>query len=286
MNLIEVLIIFITFLIALIEKFSKKPIYERKGILKKLKIENVAVLLLGILLLFQIFESIDNFNRESENSKNVKEIKDCMESATEDLKNTYGITVAMSDSLGKINDNSIKLIDNYRKAIDNYEVLVKKIDDLNKQTEQDIIRNKAFVSINGHLNWVKKTDSLYTLSSPFFNFGQRFANKFKYFGYIFQIDKNFNYEGFQTSGPIFYEQFPANSLYDINEYNLDIRKLKDSYIVVIFKYSYNDSILKGREEFVEGWIWMGEDINGNQFSNNQLAKDIGEKLMKEKKLTF
>ena len=49
------IIIVITFIAALAEKFSNKPVSERKGFFKKLRIENIIILLLGILLLFQLF---------------------------------------------------------------------------------------------------------------------------------------------------------------------------------------------------------------------------------------
>ncbi|MCB9351401.1 MAG: hypothetical protein H6573_28470 [Lewinellaceae bacterium] len=64
MNITSIIII-ITFLAALAEKFSKKPASARKGILKKLKLENIAILLLGFLLLAQLRENIIKNNKEA-----------------------------------------------------------------------------------------------------------------------------------------------------------------------------------------------------------------------------
>lgn len=57
-------IVLITFLVALIEKFSKKKPSERKGIWRTLNLENVSILLLGILLLSQLINEISSTKKE------------------------------------------------------------------------------------------------------------------------------------------------------------------------------------------------------------------------------
>ena len=70
MNITSIIIV-ITFLAAIAEKFSNKPPEERKGILKRIKLENIAILLLGILLTVQLVDSIQTKNdKELEEAKN------------------------------------------------------------------------------------------------------------------------------------------------------------------------------------------------------------------------
>lgn len=89
MNITSIIII-ITFFAALAEKFSTKPASERKGVLKKLKLENIAILLLGILLLTQLVENINKSQKEvlqeaksNETHENILSTKEKVDEANE-----------------------------------------------------------------------------------------------------------------------------------------------------------------------------------------------------------
>jgi|GEM_PF-5043526 hypothetical protein len=56
MNL-SILVIIVTLLVGIADKMSNKPLSERKGIFKKLKLVNVTILLLGVLFFIQIADS-------------------------------------------------------------------------------------------------------------------------------------------------------------------------------------------------------------------------------------
>ncbi|MCB0533488.1 MAG: hypothetical protein KDD14_14895 [Saprospiraceae bacterium] len=194
------IIIVITFIAALAEKFSNKPVSERKGFFKKLRIENIIILLLGILLLFQLFENRNKNKKEAlqENKTNevhenvlttkgkVDEANELIDSILVNLKKEIEFTKEEFQIITSLNMEMEAARKNISKSIAEYQNLNLKYSEQLKLEQKKILDAKPDVRV---LQPKSTKDSLY-LSYQFqlSNYGQRIADSVKFYAAMILTD--------------------------------------------------------------------------------------------------
>lgn len=194
------IIIVITFIAALAEKFSSKPVSERKGVLKKLKLENVAILLLGMLLLFQLFENKNKSKKEAlqegktnEVHENILTTKGKVDEANElidsiliNLKKEIEFTREEFQIISSLNTEMESAKKNISRSIVEYQNLNLKYSEQLKLEQEKIFNAKPDVRV---LQPKSTMDSLF-LSYQFqlLNYGQRIADSIKFYAVMILTD--------------------------------------------------------------------------------------------------
>jgi hypothetical protein len=201
---ITTIIIIITFLAALAEKFSKKPPSERKGILRKLKLENIAILLLGFLLFAQIVEKIKKDKKEAvqetktdETHKGILTTKErvdeanmLIDSVLTNLKQEIEFTREEFELISLLNKEMAAARKNISKSLDEYQKLNSSYSK-QLELEREKVRN-AKPDVRIILPKTTK-DSLYTsYQFQLTNYGQRVADSVVFFSVMILTDTTNN----------------------------------------------------------------------------------------------
>lgn len=116
--IVKIIVVFVAFLVAVIDKVSSKPPSERKGIWKKLRLENVVIVLLGFLLTFQIVESILASKKEKK-----KEVQSTQ---------TFENILTTQEKIGDANRLLDSILSNLRDELDYTQKEFRLISDLNQ----------------------------------------------------------------------------------------------------------------------------------------------------------
>lgn len=302
MNITSIIII-ITFLAALAEKFSNKPASERKGVLKRLKLENIAILLLGILLCTQLVENINKSQKEvlkeaksNETHENILSTKEKVDEANElidsillNLKKEIEFTREEFEMISSLNEEMKDARENISKSISEYQKLNSKYSEQLKLEREKILNAKPDVRIL----FPKTTkDSLYAAYQfQLTNYGRRVADSVEFYSIMiltdttnFKVEKvtdlktNVNVQNLLSLPPEQGYNHIANSLIVANK---EIDKFGIGYLLV--KYSYFD-LMTNSEVIIPVSTFRSNSLReiNVQYGNNvdeQIVEDIKRYLL-------
>jgi len=283
------IIIIITFLAALVEKLSKKPASDRKGVLKILKLENIAIFLLGILLITQLVENVKKSRKEmlqeaksNETHENIVSTKEKVDEANElidsilfNLKTEIEFTREEFNLITSLNEDLEDARKNISKSISEYQKLNTKYSQQLKLEREKILNAKPDVRIS----LPKTTKDSVSVSYQFqlTNYGQRIADSVEFYSVMIltdtsnlQVEKvtdlktNTNVQNLLSLPPEQGYNHVANSYIANNE---EIDRFGVGFLLV--KYSYFD-LMTDSKIIVPVSIFRNnslKDIN-KQYGNN------------------
>jgi len=294
MIVLTLLLVFLTFLTALIDKFSNKPIEKRPGILKKLELNTVSIFLLGSLLVIQIISTInDHFDKEVEKEqldKTVTSLEETNNSLTDVnstidkiLINVQNQVEATENEIIKIDSLSNKLVDirsNVEKSIEEYA-------DLNESYKKKLILERKKIQeeapnvrVESPKFQFSTVDSIEYFSYGFklVNFGKRKADTVHYSALLILKD---SVNKFATHN-VFYK----HNLHNHNSLSIEGNNQRDYFFysnklvssqVKGYKSQYLVIRVSYFDWFTKSWINPKFEVYGNIgeiVPNRQLGRNI------------
>lgn len=263
---ITTIVIIVTFLAAVIDKVVNKPVSERKGIWKRLKSENITILFLGVLLIFQLAENKINSKKEAliekktnethENMLTTKEKVDkanlLIDSVLLNLEKEIQYTISELDQLSTLNDEMQEARKDISKSIEEYQELN------SKYSEQLKIERKKVVNAQPDVRVYlpKSTEDSVYLKYQFqlINSGERIADSVEFYSSMILIDKvNFKIQGISPLKTNIGVQNilslpPSQGITQVANGYICLREEAESYGlgILLVKYSYYDFMIGKR----------------------------------------
>lgn len=262
---ITAIVVIITFFVALIEKFSKKPISDRKGIWRKLKLENVALLFLGLALVFQIIDAVDQSRKEKKMETKTDETFEKVLSTQERVEESNRLINNILNNIQEelqYTEKEFELIESLNKDIanvaDGIRNNLREYQRINSQYKKQLDLERQKIKIAQPFLRIKSPrsiiDSVYfAYQFQFINLGKRPADSLTYSALMIYSDKNGKISGsglFKTNEKVLnYPSVTQDQLetYFVNSPKLPLNKAKThDFSFLIVKYKYYDFMTQSK----------------------------------------
>ena len=251
----------VTFISALIEKFSKKPVSERRWIFRSLKLENVTIVLLGLLLIFQLWDSRNTSAKEEKNEnqseetykkvitthEKINEAHILIEKVIQNINTEIQFTKEEFDLIGNLNKDM-------RGVRTSIEKNLKEYNNLNSQYEKQInIEKEKIHNAKPDLRVTNPKSIIDTISFSFqftfSNYGNRNADSIKYYSAMIFIDSTLNIKKIGLVKTNISEHnvlsIPGDKDFEfyINSPDISKKEVKSYYLgFLLVKYCYKDDM--------------------------------------------
>ena len=179
---------------------SSKSLSERKGVLKRLKLENIAIILLGLILLAQLSETCnkaekeeiqeiktsESYNNIATTKQGVNEARRSIDSILFGLKDQIAFTKNQLNAISALNAEMVKTKDNTSKSILEYQKLN------SKYSQQLEIEKKKILDLMPNVRIVMpiNTSDTSQISYQFqlINYGNRIADSVEFAAVMILFD--------------------------------------------------------------------------------------------------